>query len=232
MTVSEAKTLIIKNATPYFESKGWQLKKLRRNEARFFYEDDHSLNFIGISTTNYNPEQLIGFGIGKRIKAVEDIMQEVNKAIPFQRTLEKEEPTLYLLDKGDSLKREDKSYCTTEEDIIYNLGKIFKYLNDFALPLLEQFNDVREIDKRINGEDHNFWASTHKKPFNLAHRFYLRRLIIAKLSGRKDYEEFINNHLQSIEKAAEEANEHFDRNDLSDELVYCIHLLNNVEPLY
>ena len=232
MTQKQATELIIKNAIPYFNERGWEHKKVRRNEAIFINTTTGSINKIGISTSDYNPEQLIGFGIGKRIEEVEEIMVKINEKIPFSNPpYTRDENTLYLLDKGNSLNREDKSYCTTEEDIVYNLNKIYDYLDNYALPLLESFNDLREIDKLINGEGENFWEDDWKKPFNLAGRFYLRRLIIAKLSGRKDYNEFIENHITKIEKLSKEQGEKFDRNDLTDELVYCIHLLKTVEPL-
>jgi hypothetical protein len=233
MTGKEAKELIIKNATPYFETKGWQLKKVSRNEACFFKKEKEYSDSIGISTTDYNPEQLIGFGMGKRIEIVENIMNEINKRIPFSNPpYPKDEKTLNIIDKKDSLKREDKSYCTTENDIIYNLNKIFNYLDNYALPQLEKFNDIREIDRLINGEGNNFWEDDWQKPFNFAGRFYLRRLVIAKLSGRSDYEDFIEKRLLKIEKLSFENNETFDRNDLSKTTPFTIEYLKNIKPIY
>lgn len=234
MTGTEAKALIIKNATPYFEQKGWKLKKVRWNEAIFVNKKNEYFDIIGISTTDYNPEQLIGYGLGKRIEAVEAVMKKIESKTPFDLPLKSDDTTLNILDKGDSLKREDKSYCTSEEDVIYNLGKIFNYLDEHALPLLEKFNDLREIDNLINGEGEKFWDSDWKKPFNLAGRFDTRRLITAKLSGRKDFDELIDKVYESIEAESAKNGYPFtyDRTDLTKKLPYTIHLLKNVKSLY
>lgn len=233
MTGSEAIKLIIKNATHFFNERGWIHKKVRWNEARFINPKQNYLDFIGISTTDYNPEQLIGFGIGKRIEAVEEIMVKVNEKIPLSNPpYQKDEPTLYLLDKGNSLKREDKSYCTTEEDVVYNLNKIYDYLDNQALPLLEKFNDLREIDRLINGEGENFWEIDWKKPFNLAGRFVYRRVIIARLSGRNDYNEFIEKIKDIANQRAKENNNVIDWSDKTIPMIYLLEYLDNIEPIY
>jgi len=232
MTGKEAKELIIRNATPYFEERGWHLKKVQRNEAVFIRKENDFSNRIGISTLDYNPIQVIDFGLGKYIDSIENIMRKINQNTELNPPLDKDCLTLYLTDKDKSNLKQKMSECRVEQHIINSLNPIFDYLNHHALPTLEKFNDLREIDKLINGEANNYWETDWHKPFNLAGYFYLRRLIIAKLSGRKDYTEFIEKEIEEIEREAVEANETFDRNDLSDELAYCIHLLKDVDPLY
>ena len=53
---------------------------------------------------------------------------------------------------------------------------------------------MKNIDNLINGDGENFWEDDipKTKPFNLAHLFYPRRLIIAKLAkSAEEYNRFI-----------------------------------------
>lgn len=60
-----------------------------------------------------------------------------------------------------------------------------------------------------------------------------------KKNDKREFENFllsistqIENHLTKIEELSKEQGEKFDRNDLTDELVYCINLLKTVEPIH
>ena len=94
------------------------------------------------------------------------------------------------------------------------------------------FNDLREIDKRINGEGENFWIDDWKKPFNLAGIYNIRRLIIARLSGRKDYDEFIQKIKDIVNARAKKNGRTIDWSDTSINFIYTLEYLKNIKPLY
>lgn len=236
MNKRETEVYIIKYLDGYLTSKGFKHKKSQKTQIEYYRKfDNDNFEKFSLSTINYYDSHRLRFGFGKRIGVVEEVMTKINEVIPFSNPpYKKDSHTLgfgynsYYGINQDGL----PDYMKTEQDINNNVQKVIDFTEKMALPFLAQLNDLREIDKLINGEGENFWDDDWKKTFNLAGRFYLRRLIIAKLSGRKDYNDFIENHLQKIEKLFEEKNKKLDRNDLSNEFVYCIHLLKNITPLY
>jgi hypothetical protein len=235
MNKKETQDLIVKYLNDYLSSNGFKHKKSNRTDVEYLRKLDNGYEDFYLSTINYYDSHKLRFGFGKRIDAVEDIMAKINEQIPFtnppyrkdSNTLGFSYNTYHGINKDGCF-----DFMESEENVKENVKKIIDFTENKALPFLEKLDDLRKIDKLINGTGDNSWESDWQKPFNFAGRFYLRRIIIARLSGRSDYDEFIESLLQKIERQSKEADEHFDRNDLSDELVYCIHILKNTEPLY
>ena len=91
----------------------------------------------------------------------------------------------------------------------------------------------QDLDKMINGEGENFWEDDDKKTFTLAHHFTLRRLIIARLSGRKDYEDFLDKYFKFEENKYKIKNwGEYDRNNLTLFSPKIINLLKDVKPIF
>ncbi len=78
----------------------------------------------------------------------------------------------------------------TEEDVQKCIAMMATFMEQTALPLLEKFNDLKEVDKIINGEEP--WETDWHKPFVFGSNFHLKRLIISKLAGLGSYERTFN----------------------------------------
>lgn len=174
-------------------------------------------------------------GFGMQIKAVEQVVHAVNTKIPLMPPARKDSITLGFGHWPIPGNWNDGGYpyMDNEQDVINNMKIVTDFTEQIALPLLESLTDVREIDRRVNREGENFWIDDERKQFHLGGYFYLRRRIIAKLSGRKDYDEFIDKLYNIIDDANKSQDkEPFDRTDLNVSLNYCVQLLKDVKPLY
>jgi hypothetical protein len=64
------------------------------------------------------------------------------------------------------------------------------FLLNSAVPIVNKLNDLREIDKVINGDKP--WKTDWQMPYAFGGNFHLKRLIIAKLSGLGNYERIMS----------------------------------------
>jgi hypothetical protein len=111
--------------------------------------------------------------------------------------------------------------------------RIIKRSEEVVFPLLSRFEDLREIDKVINNLD-DLWYDDWMKPFDLGGNFYVKRFIIAKLSGNPRYEELADRVFDMIDKKMEEQgrDERADRVSLNKPIPYTVHFLKDIKPLY
>jgi hypothetical protein len=128
------------------------------------------------------------------INIIEEIWQEVNKKyfnierlnIEFSSTLNFSFESINGLQTSRYLPD-----IREEADVQVNTDLIIDFMKSTALPLLERFNDIREIDKEING--YVFWENDWRKPFQVG-SFAFHRLIIAYLCGNSNFEKLYNYH--------------------------------------
>ena len=237
MNTIESKVITIKYIDKFMTYNGFKLMKNSSSEAIYKRKTILGYDIFGSSPTNYNPLQMLGFGVSKIIKPIEDVTKEINKHVQLNPPIHSNTRSLallnYKLDRGKESARMSKPE-TTEEDVKEYAEEVMEYLKTSALPLLDKFNDLREIDKVINGDD--FWITDWQKPFNLGGNFYVKRLIIAKLAGgQKHLEEVIEkDKLAFIESEKEQgrvANLGV-YEDMNNAVGFTVNYLKNVGPLY
>ena len=238
MNKRETQDFIVKYLDSYLSKQGFKHRKSNRTEVEYIRKiDKNNFERFRLSTINYYDSHKLRFGFGKRIGAVEDIMARINEKVPFTNPSYKKNTTTlgFGYNSYNGLNKDGCfGYMETEEQVKENVEKVIDFTEYHALPLLNKFNDLREIDKLINGEGDNFWENDWKKPFNLAGRFNVRRLIIAKLSGHKNFDELVDKVYKSIEEESTKNGYPFvyDRNDLTAEIPYTVHFLENIKSLY
>lgn len=202
MTGKQAKELFIKYGENQFNEIGFHIKKTRDIGIEFYREIETGFEEINIGTLDYNPVRVFQFSIGKRVNALENIV----KKLPLTMLTDNEylikemqnntAISLYYLDKNDiaHIQLRETARTGNESEVNDSISIILKYIKETALPNFQLFNNLKNIDNLINGDGENFWEDDipKTKPFNLAHLFYPRRLIIAKLAkSAEEYNRFI-----------------------------------------
>lgn len=241
MKQSEAKNLFIEYTDSQFQEWGFNLKKTKnvsaiyiRNKKENGYED------IGVSTTNYYPEVVFEMGTSKRINIVEEILYKINESYNLSLKLDQNEWTMaYFGERGKrTLALLEVEHKDDERGVQTSTKILMDYIANEVLPAYDLYDDLRELDKTINGEGENFWEDDigTSKPFNFGGHFFARRLIIAKLCNNPRFEIIADRYFTYLEIAMEKQTGqpyHFDRNDLSLPVPATIkYLKENVSPIY
>lgn len=98
-------------------------------------------------------------------------------------------------------------------------------------PLLDKFNDIREVDAIIDGNEP--WCTDWQMPYSFGAQFYEKRLVIAKLAGNPRFEELVDFTYTTIERLSAESGSPFtyDRNNYSMPIPAIVRALSDVRPL-
>lgn len=234
MKKAEAKDLVIKYIASFFEKEGFALRKRKDTVVEYIRSGNWGFDGFAGSPVDYNPSQIIRYSLYKRHESVENIMAGVDRKLklnpPIDRntvTIAFSYTTLNSINKDTYLPKME-----TEIDVKNCVDIIISFLRETAFPLLDRFNDLREIDREINGQF--FWDTDWRKPFNLGGNFDVKRLVVARLANNEDFEEVVDKTYKSIEKLSLENGYPFvyDRSDLSMPLPYVVSMLKDVSPLY
>ena len=184
---------------------------------------------------DYGSEQQIVYGVGKSDNRITDILKSLEKStrllsppissksltISFSySTLNGLNNPVYLPDMKD------------EGDIEKNARLIVEFLETKAQPLLEKFNDLREIDKIINGDAP--WESDSNMPFRFSSYFNFIRLIVARLAGNEKFDFLVDFTYSKIEKDLIEQGNPLviDRTNITKPLPGLIEILSKKAPIY
>jgi hypothetical protein len=238
MNKKEAREYIIEKTEGNLKNYSFELVKSIKQFVRYNKKNrTGNTDFIGIvpycsSFVN------IGVGLNKRIDAVENILIDISKTIKLDPIPDSEHSSFHVDDINLKNLNESNSYMKFDDEgvefiaIDVAIRNTLTYLVEFGIPTLEKFDDIRAIDNLINGE--NFWQTDWQMPYTLGGNFYIKRLIIAKLAGNKNYEELLDKQYKAIEKASFDNGYPFtyNRNDLTLEIPYTIEILKSVKSLY
>lgn len=226
MNKSEARQLMMKYLIPRIEKYGFK-ERGRGTEFEVIRKTKNGEDSIGGGFTDYNPIQQIVYGTGKSDKRILDILFSVqSKGIQLSPPVNKKTVTTTVFSKGKMPLME------TEADVEKCVGIMLDFLEGTAFPTLDRFEDIREIDKIINGPEP--WETDWQMPYSFGAFFNFTRLIIAKLSGNNKYDALIDFTYDTLERRSKENGQNFvyDRNDLTKPLPALIQHLSTLKPLY
>jgi hypothetical protein len=189
MNKSEAKALMTKYLLPTIEKYGYKERKMKSSDFSFVKKRPMGEDEIIGGFMDYNPIQRIIYSFSKRQKPVIDVLlhlqdKGVNLSPPIGKptgtigfsynTINNINSMVYLPD------------MRTENDVEQCVSKMTNFMEETAFPLLDKFEDIREIDRVLNGEEP--WIFDWQKPYVLGGNFQLKRLIFAKLAGQGNYD--------------------------------------------
>lgn len=233
MKKTEAKELTIKYIDSFFNEFGFTLIKTKNSTVLYEQKQTKVIDGFASGTLDYNPVQIIRYSVFKRIHAIEEITAKLGEKIKLSPPISDETNTIafsYETLNGIN-KQTTLPDMKTEEDLIGCVETIKTFMRETAIPLLDRFNDLREIDKEINGDEP--WETDWKQKFNLGGNFRYKRLIIAKLANSPNYDRLVEHEFAFLSKLAQEKGVTLpDRNDTNWPLVYVINFLKDISPLY
>ncbi|MBL7744128.1 MAG: hypothetical protein JNN00_11685 [Chitinophagaceae bacterium] len=234
MNKTDAKKLMMKYLLPQIEKIGYK-ERGKGAEFEIVRKIASGEDIISGGFTDYNPIQKIIYGCNKRHEAIIAILKSLEEkgvilSPPISRhtiTIGFRYETLNGLNFVGYLPEME-----TEVDVKKCVDKMLDFLHNIAFPLLDKFNDLREIDMLINGEQP--WTTDYRMPYALGGNFYEKRLIIAKLSGNPNFQSLIDFCYDSLEQLSAKSGHPFtyNRNDMTKPLPALIKLLQGVKSLY
>jgi hypothetical protein len=233
MNTKEARDLMMKYLMPRIEKYGYK-ERGKGSEFSIVRKRPYGEDSIGGGFTDFNPIQKIIYGAGKRdFRITKFLLQMQEMGIILSPPAKKNSLTL-----GISYERMNglnySGYLPemqTEADVEKCVNLMLEFLEGTAFPLLDKFEDLREIDKIINGNEP--WISDIEKPYTFVTYFNFSRLIIAKLCGNQKYDDLIELTYSKLERiSAESGNPFHGRDDLSKPIPALIQLLKDVQPIY
>ena len=207
MNKREAKDYTRKYIDGFMVSNGFKEKKNGNNSLEYVRKNKNGYDGFAIGTVDYNPIQISRYSVYKYIDVLEKITEQINKSVKLSPPIDKDTLSIafgyigfhQIKNKGGALISTYLPQMQTEEDVKLSVDMIIDFMQKDALPLLDRFNDIREIDKVINGDD--FWFDDWQREFNLGGNFTEKQFIIAKLvGGQKHLEEVIEKHKIAAKK--------------------------------
>lgn len=191
-SVIEARELTIKHITPFLQDNGFSIKLNKSMEAQIERKSKYGFDSIGIRMLDYRPYYKIGYGFNKVNYRISEILVQLQERIPITpkegrksrflffsyNTINNPSETDYLPDMLDEL---DVQKC---------VGLMTDFMTETAFPLLEKYEDLRDIDRAVNGQAP--WKTDWYMPIRFGGNFHLKRLIISKLSGLGNFESTMN----------------------------------------
>ncbi|MFD2918882.1 hypothetical protein ACFS6H_04110 [Terrimonas rubra] len=192
MNKTEARQLMMKYLIPRIEQYGFK-ERGKATDFQIVRKVDCGEDVINGGLTDYNPEQQIIYNFYKRHKSIIELLMALEKkGISLSPPISKHTGTIgfsYETING-ILQIGYLPTMKTEHDVEKCVGLITDFMETTAIPLLDKFEDLREIDRMINGKTP--WETDADKPYRFGGNFHLKRLIVSKLAGLGTYDRTLN----------------------------------------
>ena len=178
---------------PAIERRGYAERKLKSSDFNFVKKTATGEDVIVGGFTDFNPRQKIIYSFMKRHKTILAILLQLQKnGAKLTPPIGKNTGTIGFsyCTIHDIRKDTELTTMQTEEEVKQRVGSMVSFMEETAFPLMDKFEDLREQDRIINGEDP--WQMDGLKPYPLGGNFHLKRLIIARLAGLGSYERILD----------------------------------------
>ena len=229
----EARELTLKYLEPIVKKHGFNVKLSASKQARIERKTANGTDILAFDILNYAPSFRIGYAFCKINIHINNIMLSFLEKVKLP--LQEDKRTWFIFFSYNTLYKPGETvylpYMKTEEEVRECVAMMNTFIEDPGLPLLARFEDLREVDRIINGEEP--WETDWRKPYVLGYgAFFLKRLIISKLAGLGSYDRifrFVSDYYIAQFDDPEHGGNAKDR--LADVNAMDIHL-KNVKPLY
>jgi len=231
-SIIETRELTLKYLGPIVKKHGFNVKLSAGKQAKIERKTPGGTDILAFDMLNYNPSFRIRYAFCKINTHVNNILLNFQEKIRLP--LQDDKRSWFIFFSYNTLHKPNETaylpYMETEEDVQKCVSIMSSFIEDTGLPLLARFEDLREVDKIINGEER--WDTDWLKPYVLGGNFYLKRFIISRLAGLGSYDRvlsFISDFYTS----------HFDDQQYGNnykarmaEVKELDKMLKNIKPLY
>lgn len=228
LTKASAKEFAINYLSIFFENQEFKLRRTKHTGVEYYRKLSNGFDGIAIGFVDSFPGQKIRYSVFKRISELEKVTGEILKVIEPSKKVDKESLSLAFSFRTINNLRTD-SYMPemlSEEDVKKSCFLVQDFMCEAGFPILEKYNNIKEIDKEINGE--NFWTTDWQMPFNLGGDFDIKRIIVAWLAENPNFEEVVDKTYEIMSQNSDGTYYDYDRNDLSLRIPYTVHYLKTI----
>jgi hypothetical protein len=234
MVVTQIKELVYKYCQQPFTALGFEVKANKTFDLSIRKKRADGFDAVATGYNIYADIFLLAYGFNKINNKVNKIMLELQEKVKLDAKVDKQSRFLFFSYNTihDPTTTSYLPQMKTEEDVKKCVGMMMEFVNSTAMPLLDRFEDLRELDAIVNGDQP--WETDWQKPYMLGGNFYEKRLILAKLAGNPNFDKLVDFNYTTLEKLSAESGHPFtyDRSDLLMPLPALIKILKETEPLY
>jgi hypothetical protein len=235
MTKKEAKAVLSQLAGPFVQRNGFELPKGNDGGITFLRKTSSGVDRVRCDTLDFGNRQVPTFVFSKRIDAIEHVYSAIHDAVGLSIPPASDSSSI-VTSYGSFHRIRNNSYmpeCSSVEDLQRCVDLVEAFFNEAVEPLLDLFNDIRYIDRVINNSI-DFWDIDQDKGFSLGGEFHVRRLIVARMSGRQEFESVAEKNYEVMEKLVTQSGSKFllDKTDKTKKVPYTVEYLRKIDPLY
>lgn len=239
MNKKEVIEIVNDNFFEFIQEFDFELVKKGKNGYDLWYQRKFENGFQNmlINVLCYGSKYILEFGFGTNYDMVEDVLNTYNEnaknKINFSRGEKSNSIISFTYPRVTGNEKNEITNLGNEtfDDIKDQVKFIKLFCLETALPLLDKFQDLRNLNTLMNGED--FWIDPNEIKYSV-NNLYIVRLIIAKLAGNLDYEEVKLKTIKAMgELVAKNGHEYVhDETDFNKPLALIIHILKDIQPIY
>jgi len=187
-SIIEARELTLKYLEPTLHKHGFTVKLSASKQAKIERKTANGTDILGFEMLNYTPSFQIRYAFSKINTRINDILMGLQERIKL--SLKEEKKSWFIFFSYNTLHKPTETsylpYMETEAEVQKSVAMMSSFIEDTGVPLLVRFDDLREVDRIVNGEEP--WETDWHKPYVLGGNFHLKRLIISKLAGQGNYD--------------------------------------------
>ena len=197
----EAKQLMTKYLSEYLLSLNFVEKKISDSDFQYINKRKNGKWILNGGINNYNPSQGIIYNFSIINYDINSVLIKLNEKIEIKGSkISKETATIgfsynTLFDNSNSVYL---PFMETETDVKKCADMMVAFINEYALPIFAEFEDLAGVDKIVNGDKP--WEDDWHKPYVFGGNFNFKRLIISNLFGNGNYDRifhFVKEYLMS-----------------------------------
>ena len=187
-SIIEARELTLKYLEPTLNKHGFTVKLSASKQAKIERKTTNGADILGIEMLNYAPSFQIRYAFSKINVRINDVLMRLQERAKL--SLKEDKKSWFIFFSYNTLHKPTETsylpYMETEEEIQKRVAMMSAFIDDTGVPLLARFDDLREVDRIVNGDEP--WETDWHKPYVLGGNFHLKRLIISKLAHQGNYD--------------------------------------------
>lgn len=200
---SQSKVFAYEYLNDFFETNDYKIKKSKNSDLEYIQiTQTGRIQFI-LGFLNSIPGTRINYALYYRNNFIENFLDSI--LIQINKDYKVDENTHTIgLDYSTYYNISTNNYMpemVSEADVKKCCDLVIDFMSKIAFPLLQKFEDIKELDREINGED--FWKTDWQMPFSLGLDFPIKRIIIAKIAQNENLNKLINFHIENYNKYIE-----------------------------